>query len=36
VAHLGEMVVRTDGDADPAIGATVGVIPVDGCEFRYT
>jgi hypothetical protein len=27
------MVVRTDGDADPAIGATVGVIPVDGCEF---
>jgi len=36
VPVLGEMVVRTDGDANPAIGSTVGVSPVDGREFRCT
>jgi ABC-type sugar transport system ATPase subunit len=35
VPSLGEMVVRTDGDANPAIGATQGVSPVTGREFRY-
>jgi ABC-type sugar transport system ATPase subunit len=36
VPGLGEMVVRTDGDSDPAIGARQGVSPVPGREFRYS
>jgi ABC-type sugar transport system ATPase subunit len=35
VPQLGEMVVRTDGDANPGIGSTVGVRPVEGREFFY-
>ncbi|MES2542155.1 MAG: ATP-binding cassette domain-containing protein [Pseudomonadota bacterium] len=35
VPALGEMVVRTDGDANPAIGSTQGVVPVEGRDFRY-
>ena len=35
VPGLGEMVVRTDGDADPAIGASQGVSPQPDREFRY-
>jgi ABC-type sugar transport system ATPase subunit len=36
VPGLGEMVVRTDGDSDPAIGTRQGVSPVPGREFRYS
>ena len=36
VPGLGDMVVRTDGDANPAIGATQGVSPFAGREFRFT
>ena len=35
VPALGEMVVRTDGDANPAIGSLQGVSPVQGRDFRY-
>ena len=35
VPALGEMVVRTDGDANPAIGSSQGVVPVEGRDFRY-
>ncbi|MGL4309180.1 MAG: ABC transporter ATP-binding protein [Paracoccaceae bacterium] len=35
IPDLGEMVVRTDGDANPVNGATLGVSPVEGREFRY-
>jgi ABC-type sugar transport system ATPase subunit len=35
VPGVGDMVVRTDGDANPAIGASQGVSPVAGREFRY-
>ncbi len=35
VPGLGEMVVRTDGNANPAIGASMGAVPIDGREFRY-
>ena len=35
VPGLGEMIVRTDGDADPAIGSSQGVSPVEGRDFRY-
>ena len=35
VPGLGDMVVRTDGDANPAIGATQGVSPFEGREFRF-
>jgi ABC-type sugar transport system ATPase subunit len=35
VPGLGEMVVRTDGDANPAIGSSQGVSPVPGRDFRY-
>jgi ABC-type sugar transport system ATPase subunit len=35
VPTLGEMVVRTDGDADPGIGSAQGVSPVAGRDFRY-
>jgi multiple sugar transport system ATP-binding protein len=35
VPALGEMVVRTDGDANPAIGSSQGVSPVEGRDFRY-
>ncbi len=35
VPGLGEMVVRTDGDADPAIGSAQGVAPLPGRDFRY-
>jgi hypothetical protein len=35
VPGLGDMVVRTDGDANPAIGSTQGVSPFEGREFRF-
>jgi ABC-type sugar transport system ATPase subunit len=35
VPVLGEMVVRTDGDANPAIGSSQGVSPIEGRDFRY-
>ncbi|MDZ4089055.1 MAG: ATP-binding cassette domain-containing protein [Tabrizicola sp.] len=35
VPGLGEMVVRTDGDANPAIGSSQGVSPIEGRDFRY-
>jgi ABC-type sugar transport system ATPase subunit len=35
IPSLGEMVVRTDGDANPAIGSSVGVSPAKGREFTY-
>jgi ABC-type sugar transport system ATPase subunit len=35
VPGLGDMVVRADGDANPAIGASVGVSPLVGREFHY-
>jgi ABC-type sugar transport system ATPase subunit len=35
VPGLGEMVVRTDGDANPAIGSLQGVSPVEAREFRF-
>jgi ABC-type sugar transport system ATPase subunit len=35
VPGLGEMVVRTDGDANPGIGSSQGVSPVAGRDFRY-
>lgn len=35
VPALGEMVVRTDGDANPAIGSLQGVSPIQGSDFRY-
>ena len=35
VPGMGEMIVRTDGDADPAIGSSQGVSPVEGRDFRY-
>jgi ABC-type sugar transport system ATPase subunit len=35
VPGLGEMIVRADGDADPAIGSSQGVTPIEGREFRY-
>jgi ABC-type sugar transport system ATPase subunit len=35
VPGLGEMVVRTDGDANPAIGSLQGVSPIEAREFRF-
>ena len=35
IPGLGDMVVRTDGDANPAIGSTQGVSPFEGREFRF-
>jgi multiple sugar transport system ATP-binding protein len=35
VPGLGEMIARADGDANPAIGSSQGVSPVDGRDFRY-
>lgn len=35
VPGLGEMIIRTDGDANPAIGSSQGVSPVEGRDFRY-
>ena len=35
VPGLGEMVVRTDGDANPGIGSAVGVSPFPGRDFRF-
>ncbi len=35
VPGMGEMVVRTDGDANPPIGSSQGVSPVEGRDFRY-
>ena len=35
VSGLGDMVVRTDGDANPVIGTIQGVTPVEGREFRF-
>ncbi|MBC7737197.1 MAG: TOBE domain-containing protein, partial [Candidatus Saccharibacteria bacterium] len=35
VPDLGEMVVRADGDTNPAIGARQGVSPVPGRAFHY-
>jgi ABC-type sugar transport system ATPase subunit len=35
VPGLGDMVVRTHGDANPALGSTEGVTPVEGREFFY-
>ncbi len=35
VPGLGEMIVRTDGDANPGIGSSQGVSPVEGRDFRY-
>ena len=35
VPDLGDMTVRTDGDANPAIGSTQGVSPVEGREVRF-
>jgi multiple sugar transport system ATP-binding protein len=35
VPGLGEMIVRADGDANPAIGSSQGVTPIEGRDFRY-
>ena len=35
VPGLGEMIVRTDGDANLAIGSSQGVTPIEGRDFRY-
>ncbi len=35
VRGMGAMVVRTDGDANPLVGSTQGVSPVEGREFRF-
>jgi ABC-type sugar transport system ATPase subunit len=35
VPDLGEMLVRTSGDANPAIGSSQGISPVAGREFRF-
>ena len=35
VPALGEMIVRTDSDANPANGSSQGVLPVEGRVFRY-
>jgi ABC-type sugar transport system ATPase subunit len=35
VPGLGEMIVRTDGDANPAIGSAQGVTPIEGRDFLY-
>jgi ABC-type sugar transport system ATPase subunit len=35
VPDMGEMLVRTNGDANPALGSRQGVSPVEGREFRY-
>ena len=35
VPALGEMIVRTDYDANPGIGLSKGVPPVEGRDFRY-
>jgi multiple sugar transport system ATP-binding protein len=35
VPGLGEMIVRTDGDANPPISSLQGVSPVEGRDFRY-
>ncbi len=35
VPGMGDMVVRTGGDANPAIGSSQGVSPVAGREFRF-
>ena len=35
VPDLGDMVVRTDGDANPAIGSSQGISPFAGREFRF-
>jgi multiple sugar transport system ATP-binding protein len=35
VSGLGEVVARTDGNANPAIGSAQGVSPVDGRDFRF-
>ena len=35
VPGLGDMVVRTDGDANPAIGSSQGISPFPGREFRF-
>ena len=35
VPGVGDMVVRTGGDANPAIGAQQGVSPVPEREIRY-
>ena len=35
VPDLGDMVVRTDGDANPAIGSSQGISPFPGREFRF-
>ena len=35
VPGLGEMVVRTDGDANPTIGSTQAVMPLQGRDFRF-
>ena len=35
VPGLGDMIVRTDGDANPAIGSAQGVSPLEGRDFRF-
>jgi ABC-type sugar transport system ATPase subunit len=35
VQGLGEMVVRTEGDANPAIGSSQGVVALEGRAFRF-
>ena len=35
VPGLGDMIVRTDGDANPAIGTSQGVTPIEGRAFRF-
>lgn len=35
VPGLGEMVVRTDGDANPSVGSAQGVSPLSGRDFRF-
>jgi ABC-type sugar transport system ATPase subunit len=35
VPGLGEMVVRTDGNANPSIGSTQGVTPLPDRDFRF-
>jgi ABC-type sugar transport system ATPase subunit len=35
VPGLGDMILRTDGDANPAIGSSQGVSPIEGRDFRF-
>ena len=35
VPGLGEMVIRADGDTNPAVGSSRGVTPLPGRDFRF-